>query len=448
MAGLVYGWPALRQQIINDGTDLTENKLGAVFTVGAWSTQGGRFVTGLARDRWGTRLAACACLLCAATGSFGIALSDASNGAALGASLFFVGIGSGVQLCVQPVAELFPKYSGAVLSSLSGAFQISGLMFLVLANVSNSRRGSFLGFYVCLLGLTVVAALLLPAGRSFLIKNESPSSADQIVAGAEEQSSVVEEVSTATAQEKSKRNVVAPTEGVTYSHSDSEKEETHEEKSSVAQEVMEEAEAQPSAFQQIRSWEYAGLIVWFSVCIIPLQYYIGTIGFQLEENGDDGFYTNLFSITYAAAAMVAPFGGYLADKWSLGIAHALATVLTATSLFVLASPASLDVQVIGLVCYGVGRMLTFGIYFSNVGKRFGYANYGTLAGLGLIISAIVSLLQYPLIALAADGHAVPVNVFCGAILMAVTPYCVWLHCQEGQYDKAQLKKGNQKVSII
>ena len=172
VAGLVYGWPALRQELLDDDSTLTEKQLGAAFTVGAWSTQGSRFITGLTRDRFGTRIAACLCFTCAAAGSLGIALCDASNGAALGTSLFFVGVGSGTQLCVQPVAGLFPKHAGAVLSTLSGAFQISGLVFLVLTHVSNSRQASFLGFAIFILGLTVIAALLLPAGGSFVLNKD------------------------------------------------------------------------------------------------------------------------------------------------------------------------------------------------------------------------------------------------------------------------------------
>jgi hypothetical protein len=40
VAGLVYGWPALRQELLDDGSALTEKQLGAAFTVGAWSMQG------------------------------------------------------------------------------------------------------------------------------------------------------------------------------------------------------------------------------------------------------------------------------------------------------------------------------------------------------------------------------------------------------------------------
>jgi MFS family permease len=185
----------------------------------------------------------------------------------------------------------------------------------------------------------------------------------------------------------------------------------------------------PTAIKQIKTLEYIMLCTWFSFCLVPLQYYVGSIGFfQLEAKGDDGFYTDLFSITYAGATVVAPLGGYLADRYGLGITQGLATYLTATSLFILASDRiSLNGQILGLVAYGMGRMFIFGMYFSNNGKRFGYTNYGTLVGLGLLISAIVSLIQYPLIALAAEGKAAAVNIACGATLLSLFPYFVWLH---------------------
>jgi LAT3 family solute carrier family 43 protein 3 len=58
VAGTVYGWPALRRDLIKEG-DMSEKQLGAVFTAGAWSVQGGRFAVGLARDAFGTRYTVC-----------------------------------------------------------------------------------------------------------------------------------------------------------------------------------------------------------------------------------------------------------------------------------------------------------------------------------------------------------------------------------------------------
>ena len=41
-------------------------------------------------------------------------------------------------------------------------------------------------------------------------------------------------------------------------------------------------------------------------------------------------------------------------------------MLFAASLLFLLSP-SLDVQVMGLACYGAGRLFIFALYFSNIG---------------------------------------------------------------------------------
>lgn len=116
----------------------------------------------------------------------------------------------------------------------------------------------------------------------------------------------------------------------------------------------------------------------------------------------------------------------------LGVAQALATILQAASLFILASDnLNLNAQIVGMCFYGIGRLTLFGMFFTNVGKRFGYTHFGTLAGCGLLLSAIGSLTQYPLIAIAVEGGESVVNTMCGvAILALLLPYCFWLGLRE------------------
>merc|ERR1712226_1266374 len=88
---------------------------------------------------------------------------------------------------------------------------------------------------------------------------------------------------------------------------------------------------------------------------------------------------------------------------------------------------SLNVHALGMALYGMGRLMTFGMFFTNIGKRFGYKYYGTLAGFGLLISAIFSLCQYPLIAAAAGGDERMVDIASGVVTLALgLPYCIWL----------------------
>jgi LAT3 family solute carrier family 43 protein 3 len=457
VAGLAYGWPTLRQQLQYDGSNLSEKTLGAIFTVGAWSTQGSRFFAGLARDRFGTQRTVTVCMVLVTLGILGIGWSDPNNAMALGVSMFALGCGSGVQLCVQPVAGLFPQNTGLVLTTLSGGFQISGLVFLALTSGEVQRQASFSGFAVCLLALAVVAIVLLPKGKSFILEDSI------LIADDEKASSAMDETELPTEalglsmreedtvidpdpefqlekeeNEKRKKKVendVEPKEedSKDMTVDDLELKDVKDGTSAVDDDEAPSAsvESSPTAMEQLKSLEYILLCAWFSICLVPLQYYVGSIGFQLEEKGDDGLYTDLFSITYAGATVVAPIGGYLADHLGLGITQGLATLLAAMSLLILASDNfSLNGQVVGMILYGIGRMFIFGMYFSNTGKRFGYANYGTLAGLGLLTSAIVSLLQYPLIALAVDGKAAAVNIGSAVVLLALFPYFIWLHRRE------------------
>lgn len=465
-SGVVYGWPALRRQLQQDGSTLEESTLGAIFTVGAWTTQGGRFFVGLARDRFGTRSVTCVCTFFVATGFVGVAWSDPNNAISLGISVFFMGLGSGAQLCVQPVAGLFPDISGTIISSLSGAFQISGLVFLALTSGDSvgTRNVRFSGFAAILVILTCVAMVLLPRGKSFrsLVQDESSSQQDSksndgaLPLNSNSNSQTIPENET---NNDTSYQEIEGSQSAHLSNSQFEASDGHEQQIEIfdhnrpdsnhqddEQVELEYATTQgdvssttsrsiPTAIQQMKSAEYILLCAWFSICLVPLQYYVGSIGFQLEEKGDeDGFYTDLFSILYAGAIVFSFAGGFLADKCGLGITQGLATVMCAGSFFFLVSDIALPGQSVGLALYGIGRLLIFGMYFANCGKRFGYANFGTLAGLGLLLSALASLVQYPMISAAANGHADTVNIGSGVILLAQIPYFVWLHQREKKSD--------------
>lgn len=435
MAGLVYGWPALRQQLQKDGSTLSESTLGAIFTVGAWSIQGGRFFVGLARDRFGTRMVASSCVVFVAVGSLGIAICDVDNAIALGISLFFIGLGSGTQLCMQPVAGLFPNTSGTVISSLSGAFHVSGLVFLALTSGNAQRKVAFSAYAACLMFLAVILFVLLPKGGSFLLEDveNHPKSVEtekedgpQATGGTQGESELLD--STANCDSALGWDQ-APEDGKETSGNNIPDEEIQpsQENNDNENDPTPTCTSPPSAMEQMKSLEYIFLCTWFSLCLTPLQYYIGSIGLQLEEKGDDdGLYTDMFAVVYAGTTIFAPVGGFLADRLGLAITQGFATFLCAFSLVFLVAD-SLRFQVFAMTIYSLGRLLIFGMFFSNIGKRFGYTNYGTLTGFGLLTSSLVSLFQYPLIALSADGHSDIVNIFSAALLFVQLPYFIWLN---------------------
>lgn len=521
-SGLVYGYPQLRNNLLDNGSTLTESQLGIVYTVGSWTVHGGRFFSGIARDKFGTRNIAFLCIVCAMSGCIGLAFCNENHILSLSISFFFVGLGSGGQLCLQPVASLFAKkWQGTILASLSGAFQISGLVFLVLRQMTTNRKWSY-GYFALLLGLIALYALYLLPKDQFakkedldhsndnrndsgedkeklngmtqyntvskgdkddifpismddleknpndilevanIEKNQMEHSSDQQIEQKKDQCHyedvIVVQKETKDDQRKhmNQYDELSTTEEVcndpienssnhqTNNFNNVDATDDYNRPTANGEEVndtkdMEQNDELPSttskneqtAIELIKSTEYILLLTWFTIMLIPMQYYIGTIAFQLERKGDDdGRHVSLFSIFYAAAALISPALGKIADVAGLGLTQFIATILVSVSLFILTS-LSLNVHLVGMACYGIGRMTVFGMYFTNVGKRFGYTHYGTLAGLGLLISAIFSLLQYPLIDAAANGNEDIVNWISGFILLGTgVPYCIWLGMKE------------------
>lgn len=446
-SGIVYGWPALRRNLVQqEGSALTENHLGLIFTVGSWSTQGGRFLVGIIRDRFlGTKITATLCITATAAGIVGIAFADKNNCTSLAVSFCLVGLGSGAQLCLQPVAGMFAdRFHGTILASLSGAFQVSGLVFLILMNISNDRRKALGPFAIGLFMLAIFAVRFLPK-KNFSkfqenIPDEEQQHGNEIRGDSASEDASDNEIGGDSTSEDASTKFNVCTNGDDYAEINNEEENVSsailvgERNSNPPKIDTNRDEKGPLAL--IRTWEYFLLLIWFSTQLIPLQYYIAAIGFQLERMGDDtGRYTSIFSVIYASSAVLAPLLGKIADTAGLGIAQALATVLTSSSFLVLAfgQAVPLDGHVAGMVCYGIGRMIVFGMFFTNIGKRFGYTHFGTLAGLGLIVSAIFSLLQYPLISMSAAGHEQMVNITCSVVLLIQgLPYCFWLMRRENR----------------
>ena len=433
-ASAVYGWPALRRDLIKEG-GLTEKQLGAVFTCGAWSVQGGRFAAGLIRDALGTKRTACGCLLCVLLGAVLVATVASDNFAGLALGMLFLGLGSGAQLCIQPVTGLFPENASAAMATLSGAFQISGLVFLVCSGIARAgadRLGAYLAFAACVCVLLALSWVYLPYGFKFTIDDESRDERRDESKGATKSATVDrdEEAAVSDAAVVLKETSGETSDGKEEGEGDDGKVQTSMAAVAVAPRKPPPPLSHLTRRGQLLSDEYIALLAWFSVCVTPAQYYVLSIGWQLERKGDDaGDYTRAFVVLYAASAALAPIGGALADKHGVGFAQGLATALTGSSFVVLLSD-SLPAQIAGMTLYSVGRLFVFALFFSNIGRRFGFAHYGTLVGFGMLTSAVLSMLQYPMFTLAIDESVDWVNASCAVAIAGCLPYTAWLSRRE------------------
>merc|ERR1719461_2189251 len=78
------------------------------------------------------------------------------------------------------------------------------------------------------------------------------------------------------------------------------------------------------------------------------------------------------------------------------------------------SVSSTFLQWFGFMLYVLSRVTTYGLFFAYIGINFGFRFFGTLAGLGMLISAFVSIFQYLCINIVTsqlNGDYKPMNDF-------------------------------------
>jgi len=197
VAGVVYGWQSFRAVFIAEGVldegcarDASDGgdgecpsqakELGVIFACGAWSVQACRMVTGLARDRYGTRVCVVGVMLTVAVGIVLLAVSPSQSLALFCVGYFLLGIGAGVQLCMQSISMLFGKYQGAASATLSGAFTLSAVIPLVCAegiksvatgpdgtSYADARLGVLMVWCVTVVVFAASALWLMPKGGEF-----------------------------------------------------------------------------------------------------------------------------------------------------------------------------------------------------------------------------------------------------------------------------------------
>ena len=432
VAGVVYGWQSFRAVFIaegvldegcaSDGGDgecpSQAKELGVIFACGAWSVQACRMVTGLARDRYGTRVCVVGVMLIVAVGIVLLAVSPSQSLALFCVGYFLLGIGAGVQLCMQSISMLFGKYQGAASATLSGAFTLSAVIPLVCAegiksvatgpdgtSYADARLGVLMVWCVTVVVFAASALWLMPKGGEF---RESV----RYLAGKKADDDDDEAKKKIAKEEKEDEGAPPP---------------AHAPPANGHRRAPHEGK---SAREQLVSLDFIFLAVWFTVMLLPTNYFIISVGDQLEDMGDgDGTITRGFQLVWVLSTVLSPLAGYSADVVGRGSTMTLAMGCYAASFAMLGfgderSGLSLNAQWINFVCFNVGRLWVFSMYFVSVGRLFGFKHYGTLAGAGLLLSAMSTPLAVPMHQSGVDGGFGVANLASAMICLALTPYTV------------------------
>eukprot|EP01026_Neomeris_dumetosa_P012396 TRINITY_DN14322_c0_g2_i2.p2 TRINITY_DN14322_c0_g2~~TRINITY_DN14322_c0_g2_i2.p2 ORF type:complete len:203 (-),score=5.16 TRINITY_DN14322_c0_g2_i2:353-925(-) len=189
------------------------------------------------------------------------------------------------------------------------------------------------------------------------------------------------------------------------------------------------------------------MAIYYTIAIILLQFYTGTVRYQLEEKGDhDHFYTDLTGPMQALGFIGVPIIGWLLDDVGFGVTFLVVLLLIIIDVWFQMIP-NLQVQWVTLIVWSVSRFALNSSYYSVMGSIFGFTHFGKLVGVKSFFTALFSFLQYPLLLLVVyqfGGDFLYIHIFEIVILSCLIPFCVRM-IRETQVVRAQNKDNNQFI---
>ena len=187
------------------------------------------------------------------------------------------------------------------------------------------------------------------------------------------------------------------------------------------------------------SLDFIFLASWFTVILLPTNFFIISIGDQLEDMGDDDrSMTTGFALVWVLSTLASPLAGFSADVVGRGPTMTFAMACYGASFALLGvsgdrgggdgsgsgsgGGVSLEAQWLTFVVFNVGRLWVFSMYFVSIGRLFGFAHFGTLAGTGLFMSAMSTPLAVPMLRDGVDNGWGRSNAACVVICVACVSF--------------------------
>uniref|UniRef100_A0A8C6EWB6 Solute carrier family 43 member 3 n=1 Tax=Marmota marmota marmota TaxID=9994 RepID=A0A8C6EWB6_MARMA len=459
-AGVLFGWASLvfvfkteryfedlceaDAGLLSNATEQADCKaqderFSLIFTVASFMNNFMTLPTGYIFDRFKTTVARLLAIFFYTSATLTIAFTSADSAVPLFLAMPMLTVGGILFLITNlQIGNLFGKHRSTIITLYNGAFDSSSAIFLfikLLYEQGISLRASFIFLSACSIWHVGRTFLLMPRGHiPYPLPPNYSYGKSKPVPG----------------EENGNRNV--------YQLAITWKEET----------------GRRAQQQNLRSfWSYAlsrrlaWHLVWLSVIQLWHYLFIGTLNSLLTNlaGGDSSqvsAYTNAFAITQFFGVLCAPWNGLLMDRLkqryqreakrtgSSAAAVALLSAvpsLTLTSLLCLgfalcASIPVLPLQYVTFILQVVSRSFLYGGNAAFLTLGFPSEHFGKLFGLVMTLSAIVSLLQFPLFALIKgplQNNPLYVNVtlLLTTLLTFVHPFLVYRECRSWKEDPSK-----------
>ncbi|XP_062972998.1 equilibrative nucleobase transporter 1 [Elgaria multicarinata webbii] len=480
-AGVIFGWaslvfvlkdlnyfkdlcvPAANQTANQTDCSAQDEQFSLIFTIGSFMNNFMTFPTGYIFDRFGTTAARLLAISSYTSGTLLIAFSSAATALMLFPALSFLSIG-GILLILtnMQVGNLFGKHRSTIITLYNGAFDSSSAVFLIiklLFEKGHSLRSMFLFMSACSAWHLVRTFFLMP--RRHIPYPLPPDYTYGLSCKRRSQS-----YRTYEEQRSNKNPGVDEAQDSDNLHADSALKEgnaAHKADTVTAPSFKEPAvkSFRNCVFSQLFFWH----LMWLSVMQLRHYLFIGTLNPMLTQlaGGNTSLvsvYTNAFALTQLCGVLCAPWNGLILDRHkhrqkkgesSQGVSDSLAdlrscvlslaiTVLQCMAFSICASIPVLPVQYATFILQVLSRSFLYGGNAAFLAIAFPLEHFGKLYGLVMGLSAVVSLLQYPCVALVKgplNGDPFYVNIgFIVLMLLAlVNPWTVWRECKRQEKEQ-------------
>ncbi|XP_053417546.1 equilibrative nucleobase transporter 1 isoform X1 [Nycticebus coucang] len=447
-AGVIFGWASLvfvfktenyfeelcepdARQMGNateqaaKGTDCKaqDEKFSLIFTLASFTNNFMTFPTGYIFDRFKTTVARLIAIFFYTSATLTVAFTSAGSAVLLFLAMPMLTVGGILFLITNlQVGNLFGKHRSTIITLYNGAFDSSSAVFLIvklLYEQGISLRASFIFLSVCSTWHVARTLFLMPRGH---IPFPLPPNYSY---------------------------------GLCSGNAKEEKKEDGEPQTEEEMAGAGEQQEPHSFWRYVFSWRFAWHLVWLSVIQLWHYLFIGTLNSVLTNlaHGDRvavSAYTNAFAITQFFGVLCAPWNGLLMDRLkqkyqkeeretgsstSAAALRSAVPSLALTSLLcfgfaICASVPVLPLQYLTFILQVISRSFLYGGNAAFLTIAFPSEHFGKLFGLMMALSAIVSLLQFPIFTLIKgplhnDPFYVYVTLVLATVLTFVHPFLVY-----------------------
>ncbi|XP_074087606.1 equilibrative nucleobase transporter 1 isoform X2 [Macrotis lagotis] len=415
-SGLIFGWTSLvfvlksdgyfedlcEQPLVNQTSNATghaecsaqDSQLSLIFTLASFSNNFMTFPMGYIFDRLGTTVARLIAIVLYAGATFLVAVSSAGTAPMLFAAFPMLAVGGILFLLTNlQVGNLFGKHRSTIITLYNGAFDSSSAIFLIIKILHERGLKLRISFFIlCAFSIWHLIRTFflmprrhipypLPANYSYGIDCSRKADKSQEVKDEEVDKGEVE---------------------------------LRQEASDLSPDLQKDAVMIPSFRSCVLSWRFFWHLIWLSSMQLWHYLFIGTLNPMLnhlaDRNQDLGFPESMADLhsTYPSLAL---------------------TSLLCLSFSICASIPSLQLQYLTFILQVISRSFLYGGNAAFITLAFPSQHFGKVYGTYMMLSALISLLQFPLfILIKGPLHGDPLYVNIGLILFTlfsfVNPYFV------------------------